>query len=170
MFIVYMLIGALLVLVGGFLAIWYQAKKVRQIHREEIMAQKQIEANAQGFNHITDLRSLMQENTPEQVLKWIGQNEKWFLDSRLFLPRNFAQKWLSIGKHCRRLVKLNTKLKEMTDELRKGGIIDEMRECESYCTRLAEEALDEIYRDMNIAPIAIEEPEDQAEDEPENQT
>jgi len=170
MFIIYMLIGALLVLVGGFLAIWYQAKKVRQIHREEIMAEKQIEANAQGFNHITDLRSVMQENTPEQVFKWIGQNEKWFLDSRLFLPRNFAQKWLSIGKYCRRLVKLNTKLKEMTDELRKGGIIDEMRECESYCTRLAEEALDEIYRDMNIAPIAIEEPEDQPEDEPEDQT
>jgi len=134
------------------------------------MAEKQIEANAQGFNHITDLRSLMQENTPEQVLEWIGQNEKWFLDSRLFLPRNFAQKWLSIRKYCRRLVKLNTKLKEMTDELRKGGIIDEMRECESHCTRLAEEALNEIYRDMKIPPIATEEPEDQPEDEPQDQT
>ena len=165
MFIIYMLIGAVLVLMGGFLAIWYQAKKVRQIHREEIMAEKQIEANAQGFNHITDLRSLMQENTPEQVLKWIAENEKWFLDSRLFLPRNFAQKWLSIGKYCRRLVKLNTKRTEMTDEMRKAGIIDEMRECESYCTRLAEEALDEIYRDMNIAPIVTEEPEDQPEDQ-----
>ncbi len=169
MFIIYMLIGALLVLVGGFLAIWYQAKKVRQIHREEIIAEKQIEANAEGFNHITDLRSLMQENTPEQVLEWLGQNEKWFLDSRLFLPRNFAQKWLSIGKYCQRLVKLNTKLKEMTDEMRKAGIIDEMRECESRCTSLAEEALDEIYRDMNIAPIATEEPDDQPEDQPEDQ-
>ena len=156
-----MLIGGLLVTAGGFLAIWYQAKKVRQIRREEIMAEKQIEANAQGFNHITDLRSVMNQNTPEQVLEWIGQNEKWFLDFRLFVPGKFAQKWLSIRKYCRRLVKLNTKLKEMTDELRKGGIIDEMRECESYCTKLADEALDEIYRDMNIAPIAIEEPEDQ---------
>ena len=161
MFIVYMLIGALLVVVGGFLAMWYQAKKVSRVGREEIMAEKQIEATAQGFTHITDLRAVRQQSTPEQVFKWIGQNEKWFLDSRLFLPRNFAQKWLSIGKYCRRLVKLNTKLKEMTDELRKGGIIDEMRECESYCTKLADEALDEIYRDMNIAPIAIEEPEDQ---------
>ncbi len=164
--IISMLIGALLVILGGFLAIWYQAKKVRQIHREEIMAERQIDASRDAFSRITELRSVMLENTPEQVLKWIVQNEKWFLDSRLFLPRNFAQKWLSIGKHCRRLVKLNTKLKEMTDELRKGGIIDEMRECESHCTRLAEEALDEIYRDMNIAPIAIEEPAD----EPENQT
>ncbi len=163
MFIVYMLFGAFLVLVGGFLAIWYQAKKVRQIHREEIMAQRQVEANAQGFNHITDLRSLMQENTPEQVLEWFSQNEKWFLNSRLFLPPNFAQKWLSISKYCRRLVQLNTKLKEITDELRKGGIIDEMREYESFCTKLAQEALDEIYRDMNIAPITIDEPQDQPE-------
>ena len=161
MYILYLLMGALLVVVGGFLAIWYQAKKVRQIHREEIIAERQIEANTQGFNHITDLRSVMRENTPEQVLEWLGQNEKWFLDSRLFLPQSFAQKWLSIGKYCQRLVKLNTKLKEMTDELRKGGVIDEMRECESSCTKLAEKALDEIYRDMNIAPIATEAPQDQ---------
>ena len=75
MFILYMLFGAFLVLVGGFLAIWYQAKKVRQIHREEIIAHKQIEANTQGFNHITELISLMRENTPEQVLTWISQIE-----------------------------------------------------------------------------------------------
>ncbi len=137
MFVLYMLLGALLVVVGGFLAIWYQAKKVRQIHREEIIAERQIEANTQGFNHITELISLMQENTPESVLEWLGQKEQWFLNFRLFLPQNFAQKWLSIGKYCQRLVKLNTKLKGMTDELRKGGIIDEMRECESFCTKLA---------------------------------
>jgi len=160
-----MLIGALLVTAGGFLAIWYQAKNVRRVRREEIMAQKQIQANAQAFNHITDLTSVMGQNTPEQVLNWIGQNQKWFLDTRLFLPRNFAEKWLAIGKYCQRLVRLNTKLKEMTDEMRKGGIIDEMRECESYCTSLADEALDEIYRDMNIAPIATQEPQDQPEDQ-----
>ncbi len=163
MFIVYMLFGAFLVLAGGFLAIWYQAKKLRQVQREEIIAHKQIEANTQGFNHITDLRSLMQENTPERVLEWLGQNQKWFLNARLFLPTNFAQKWLAISKYCRRLVQLNTKLKEMTDDLRKGGIIDEMREYESFCTNLAQEALDEIYRDMNIDPIAIDEPQDQPE-------
>ena len=162
MFVLYMLLGALLVVVGGFLAIWYQAKKVRQIHREEIIAERQIEANTQGFNHITELISLMQENTPESVLEWLGQKEQWFLNSRLFLPQNFAQKWLSISKYCQRLVKLNAKLKTMTDELRKGGIIDEMRECESFCTKLAEKALTEIYRDMNVAPIATEAPQDES--------
>ncbi len=163
MFIVYMLFGAFLVLVGGFLAIWYQAKKLRQIHREEIIAHKQIEANTQGFNRITELISLMRENTPEQVLKWLGENQKWFLNARLFLTPNFAQHWLSISEYCQRLVKLNAKLKEMTDELRKGGIIDEMRECESFCTKLAQKALDEIYQDMNIAAIATEAPQDQPE-------
>ena len=156
-----MLIGALLVTLGGFMAIWYLTKKARQIRREEIIAEKRIEANREGFNHITDLRSMMQQNTPEQVLEWIGQNEKWFVNSRLFLPGKFVQKWLSIGKYCQRLVKLKTRHMQMNDEMRKAGVLDEMRECESYCTRLADEALDEIYRDMDIAPIAIEEPEDQ---------
>ena len=160
MFILYMLLGALLVVVGGFLAIWYQAKKVRQIHREEIIAERQIEANIQGFNHITELIALMRENTPEQVLKWLGENEQWFLNSRLFLPQNFAQHWLRISESCQRLVKLNAKLKEMTDELRKGGIIDEMRECESTCTKLGEKAQAQIYGDMNIAPIATEIPQE----------
>ena len=158
--IIWMLFCGLLVIVGGFLAIWYQAKKVREIHREEIMAERQIDASRDAFSRITELSSVMRDNTPEQVVEWIGQNGKWFLDSRLFLPRNFAQKWLSIGKFCRRLVKLNTKLKQMSDEMRKGGIIEEMRECESSCTKLADEALDEIYRDMNISPIATEEPAD----------
>ena len=145
---------------GGFLAMWYQAKKTRRVRREEMMAERQIEANADAFNHIVDLRFVMQQNTPEKVLEWLGQNEKWFLASRLFVPSGFAGKWMAIGKYCRRLVKLNAKLKQMDDEMRKGGIIDEMRECESYCSKLADEALGEIYRDMNIAPIAIEEPKD----------
>ena len=160
MFILYMLLGALLVVVGGFLAIWYQAKKVRQIHREEIIAERQIEASTQGFNHITELIALMRENTPEQVLKWLGEKEQWFLNSRLFLPQSFAQHWLRISGSCQRLVKLNAKLKEMTDELRKGGIIDEMRECESTCTKLGEKAQAQIYGDMNIAPIATEIPQE----------
>ncbi len=159
MAIIQILIGGLLVSLGGFLAIWYQAKTIRRIRREEIMAEKQIEANREAFNRITDLRAVMLENTPEQVLEWIGLNQKWFLDSRLFLPCKFAEKWLSIGKYCQRLVSLSTKLKQINDEMRKGGIMDEMREYESHCTKLADEALGEIYRDMNITPIAIEEPD-----------
>jgi len=160
MAIIQILIGGLLVSLGGFLAIWYQAKTIRRIRREDIMAERQIEANAEAFSRIADLRAVMLENTPEQVLKWIGQHQKWFLDTRLFLPCKFAEKWLSIGKYCRRLVMLSSKLKQMNDEMRKGGIMDEMCECESRCTKLADEALSEIYRDMNIPPIAIEEPND----------
>ena len=155
-------IGALLAILGGFLAIWYQTKKARQVRREEVMAEKRIEANREAFNRIIDLRSVMLQSTPEQVLEWIGQNEKWFFDSRLFLPGNFAEKWLAVRKYCQRLVKLKTTLEQIKDELRKGGIIDEMVECESYCTQLADKAMDEIYRDMNIAPIATEAPDDGA--------
>jgi len=162
--VIYVLIGlvmgAFLAIMGGFLAIWYQAKKARQVHRDEIIAEKHIEANREAFNRITELRSMMLQSTPEQVLEWIIQNEKWFLDSRLFLPGNFAQKWLAVRKYCQRLVKLKTTLAQVNDEMRKGGIIDEMRECESYCAKRADEALDEIYRDMNISPLAVEESDD----------
>ena len=158
--IIYVLIGgfvgALLASLGGFLAIWFQTKKARQVRREEIMAEKHIEANVEAFNQIKDLRSVMQQSTPEQVLEWITRNEKWFCDSRLFLPGNFVEKWLSMRKYCQRIVKLKTTLAQIKDELRKGGIIDEMGECESYCTELAEKALDEIYSDMNISPITFE--------------
>ena len=155
-------IGAFLASLGGFLAIWYQAKKTRKVRREEIIAEKHIEANREAFNRITDLRSMMLQSTPEQVLEWFGQNEKWFLDSRLFLPGDFVEKWLALGKYCQRLVKLKTTLARINDEMRKGGIINEMRECESYCTKLADQALDEIYRDMNISPIALEVSDDNA--------
>ena len=162
--IIYVLIGlfvgAMLASLGGFLAIWYQTKKTRQVRREEIMAEKHIEANIEAFNQITDLRSVMEQSTPEQVLEWITRNEKWFCDSRLFLPGNFVEKWLSMRKYCQRIVKLNTTLAQIKDELRKGVIIGEMGECESYCTELADKALDEIYNDMNIRPIALELSED----------
>lgn len=164
MAIIYMLIGvfvgALLASLGGFLAIWYQTKKTRQVRREEIMAEEHIEANRQAFNRITDLKSVMEQCTPEEVLAWINRNEKWFCDSRLFLPGSFVEKWLSMRKYCQRIVKLKTTLAQIKDELRKGGIIDEMGECESYCTELADKALDEIYSDMNIPPIAIEASDD----------
>ena len=153
-------VGALLAILGGFMAIWYQTKKARQVRREEIIAEKRIEANREAFSRIIDLRAVMLQSTPEQVLEWIGRNEKWFFDSRLFLPGDFAEKWLAVRQYCQRLVKLKTTLEQIKDELRKGGIIDEMVECESYCTQLTDKALGEIYRDMNISPIAIEAPDD----------
>ena len=160
MVIIHMLIGvfvgALLATLGGFLAIWYQTKKARQVRREEIMAEKHIEANTEAFNRITDLKSVMLQSTPQQVLDWLSRNEKWFCDSRLFLPGNFVEKWLAVTKYCQRIVKLETKLAQITDELRKGGIIEEMGECESYCRDLTDKAIDTIYSEMNISPIPIE--------------
>ena len=159
MYIVHMLIGAALTGVGGFLAIWYLTKKTAVMRKQEVMVEKQIEANRDGFNRMTEFRSMLRQNQGEQVEEWIRGNEQWFYNARLFLPGKFADKWLAIRENWQRAARLQNKVVQMNDEMRKGAILEEIGECESSCSKLAEEALKEIYRDMNISPITVDEPE-----------
>lgn len=155
------IIGAVLAILGGIAATWYRARKTRQIRIDEIMAERQVEACRQAYKRIKYLSSMMIQCSNEDVMKYINENEEWFFDMRLFFPGTFSGKWLSIRKYWRSATRMHERLPEGgLDEQKKTDNINKITDYESHCEKLAEEAIAEIERKLNIGPIQYEAPSD----------
>ena len=138
------ILGAML---GGFLATWWQIKKTRQVKMDEVTAVKKVETNAQAYSCMKELASMLVQNKPEDVLNRMLEKEEWFFNSRLFLPGKYPDKWLSLRNNLRKFVIKWTNPNKNNKEL-----VDMKLDLE----KLANDAIDEIYKEMKLQRIEPE--------------
>ena len=151
------IIGGLLAVLGGAVATWLQARYARRIRRSEIVAEKMVATNAVAFGHMVTISSMLVQGTLKDTLNKIDENEEWFVNNRLFLPGKFPDKWLSIRMFLRRGIRLEKQLGTSSGEAAQE-IADKLAESEVNLDRLAKEAIDEIYKEMELEPIKVESP------------
>ena len=158
-----MLKEILLVLAGGvcgafsgIVAALYQAKKARKVRMEETIGEKKVEVCQEAMTRISTLRSLLVQGTLEDSSRFVGEHEKWFWNSLLFLPSNFSKKWLSIRLNLRKAVRREKAQASQTDEKKRGEIINELEELESLIGEQAKKAEEEILNEVGLPPIELE--------------
>ena len=143
------LLGGILAILGGVLSIWFQARNARKIKMYEIVAEKKITANAEAFAYVKKIQSMLIQFPSKNVLKEILSLEEWWLKSRLFLPGKFINKWLGLREGVSKLAHLETSANINPQEA---------IELQKELDRLANEALKEIYNDMNLKEIKVDSP------------
>lgn len=143
------LLGAVVAAGGGFAAIWIQAKLTRRIRMDERIAERKVEVNAQAYYKIKIIDSMLVQATTEDVLKQIQKDEQWFFENRLFLPGKFPDKWLSIRAGLQRAILLQHNLPITANELTR---------LDTDLRNLAEEAIQEIYREMGLSRLEAKMP------------
>ena len=151
-------VGGILATMGGIAAIWYQAKKAREIRIDEIMAEKQVEANREAHKRIELLRSSLMQQCNRKVLTYMDDRIKWMLDRRPYLPALFYNNWMSIRGSLREAATLEATLKEVEDPQRRSGLLDKLDKYKPHCEKLADEALAELERIMDLEPIQLKYP------------
>jgi len=139
------LLGGLLAILGGLIATWYQAKKARKIRMDEVIAEKKVTANAEAYAKMKDIQSQLALSTLQDVLKVLLENESWLFGNRLFLPGKFPDKWLTIRNNVNEAMKLE-KQPEKADEL---------AYLKKVLPKIANEAIDIIYKDMELERIEV---------------
>lgn len=143
------LLGGILAISGGVLTIWFQARSARKIKIDEIVAEKKITANAEAFAYVKKIQSMLIQFSSKDVLKEILSLEEWWLKSRLFLPGKFINKWLGLREGASKLARL-----EASASINPEEAVELQKELD----RLANEALKEIYNDMNLEEIKVDSP------------
>ncbi|GKT07171.1 hypothetical protein [Desulforhabdus sp. TSK] len=141
------IIGGLLAILGGFIASWLQMKYSLKVKMNEAIAQKKVTANAEAYSFMKEITSLLGSSKTEKALHQIIERESWFFSNRLFLPGRFPDKWLTVRNGLQRLYELERGTED--DKSR----IPELRKSLN-CT--AEEGILEIYKEMNLKPIEVE--------------
>jgi hypothetical protein len=146
------LLGGLLAILGGLIGMWLQAKYARKIKMDQIIAEKKISANAEAYKCMKVIESMLSQAALEDTLKKIYKYEEWFFSTRLFLPGRFPDKWLSIRNQLSKAVRLEKSLESDTTE----KSAEKLTALETKLSKLAEEAIVEIYNDMDIPRIKLE--------------
>jgi hypothetical protein len=145
------LIGGLLAILGGVVGMWLQAKYARRVRMDEIIAEKKVATNAEAYSRMIEIASMLRQLTKKETHDKIMEYEKWFFNARLFLPGTFPNKWLSIRNGLSRALRLEKRLGS-------DDVADELTTLEEHIEKLADEAIEEIYKEMNLPKIEIELP------------
>ncbi len=142
------LIGGLCAIAGSFLSTWYLVKKARNIRMEETIAEKQVEICREALSAIGYLRSLLLQGTLKDSLDFMLKHDKWFWDSRAFLPHKFLDNWLSIKLNLQKVVRTQ---KNRTGE----NAVEKVDKYEEFINKLACDAETEILSVLSLPPITI---------------
>lgn len=141
------LLGALLAVLGGWGAIWYQSRNTRKNRMEEITAERKVTANAQAYAYAKEIVSALVQESANETLQRILHRERWFFDNRLYLPGTFPNKWLSTRNDLSKLVRWETDASKTAEQ--KSSLEERIK-------RTLNEAIDDIYKDMNLQRIEID--------------
>lgn len=148
------LIGAICSALGGCiaacLAIWYQAKKTRQIKMEEKAAEVQFEAQRNGLRLIRKLRTSLVKREDNVARQFYCDNGSWFSENWMFLPDAFVENWRSIGLKLHDLAFADQAVKETTDSAKKDDYIKEAVALEKEMPQLALRAENALRREMRL--------------------
>lgn len=140
------LLGGLLAILGGWGAIWFQTRNARKNRMDELTAERKVAANAEAYRYAKEIEGMLIQSSTEDTLKRVLSLEEWFFSNRLFLPGVFPAKWLSIRNN---LSKLSRWQKSSSKS------VEEISALEIETQNSVAEAIDEIYKDMNLSRIEI---------------
>jgi len=78
----------------------------------------------------------------------MAERNKWFWDSRAFLPHGFSDKWVSITSNLRKVIRTQ---KNSTDE----NAVKKVDKYEKFINKLASDAEREILSVLSLPPITV---------------
>jgi hypothetical protein len=157
------IVGGALAISGGIIGTWLQARFSRRAKMGEILAEKRVNACEEAFKRMLDIRASMWGDRIENAAIKFEENANWFVENRLFLSGKFSGAVsglrLSLSKAARlaRIIGKEPGFHESPEK--ENEMIDKLTETETRSNRLADEALDELLRDMGLTEMTIELPD-----------
>ncbi|MGI0025419.1 MAG: hypothetical protein ACREA4_09795 [Nitrososphaera sp.] len=134
-------------ILGGWGAAWYQMRNARKNRMNEIIAERKVTVNAEAFAVSKDIEASLIQKGVKDTLQRVLNQEEWFFNNRLFLPGNFPAKWLAIRTDLSQLARWLSDVNIETAE--KVALETKIRNCIT-------EAIDEIYKDMDLIRIKVD--------------
>lgn len=150
------LFGALCSVIGGCIAIWYQAKKARQIRMEEVRGEQQLEACKKALSLIGRIGGIPVQ--ADEELKFLINNDEWFSMNQILLPHTFVENWRSIRLNLRSVQMKDKSQQTMNDGPKRDEKIEDIVNIEEFVRKLAKEADDVLRLKLGLKEVKIKKP------------
>jgi hypothetical protein len=157
------LIGGLCSAIGGCIAIWYQAKKARQIRMEELRGEQQLEACKKALSLIDQIQTLLVQGIDEDVLKLLYDSGEWFSMNQVLLPHTFVENWRSMRLNLRSIMRKDQVQRKMVDGPKRDKKISEIGNAQEFVQKLATEADEVLRKELGLKEVNIKKPDKEKE-------
>jgi hypothetical protein len=153
-------IGGVCSVMGGCIALWYQAKKARQIRMEEVRGEQQLEACKKALSLIGQIKRSLLKRTTDNTLKFLYDNDEWFSMNQILLPHTFVENWRAIMLNLNNMKLFEQAVKEALDgsETKKQPVEDGVKTWE-YTLELAKDAEEILRKELNLPEVNLKTPE-----------
>jgi len=135
---------------AGCMAIWYQAKKARQIRMEERAGERQFEVSTKALALIRRLRSLLVKREHDTAEQFFRDNGSWFETNWMFLPNGFVEGWKSVGLGLGDLSRADKAAAATRDEQKKNEYDEKAVALEDSLPKQALEAENALRKEMGL--------------------
>ena len=125
---------------------------------KEVIDEKRVPVCTEALKLISRLRSALIQDTLEDSLNFVRQQDAWFWQNIAFLPHKFSDKWLSIKLGLRRAILFEKVQAAMVNGPDRDRRIEELVDLQSFMGHLAKEAEREIRNELCLPEVKIEHP------------
>ena len=155
------LVGGICSALGGFAAIWYQAKKAGQIRREEVRAEQGLEACKKALALSEQLWTFSISRSTDDTLKLLADNGEWFSINQLLLPHKFVENLISIRLAMSNIQDYESDLKRISGQEKMSDIAREISKNKTFIRKLINEMETVIRKELGSKEIKIRTPENE---------
>ncbi|HTU64325.1 MAG TPA: hypothetical protein VMF52_00125 [Steroidobacteraceae bacterium] len=140
------IIGGLLAIAGGIIGQIITARMVRKTRMDETIAERKVEANAEGYSRVKQIQGMWIQASQEQTQAAMYGHEDWFFKTRLFLPGKFPDLWMQVrndissyGLMLHQPSREDSELQAISERIKSN----------------LNKAVMEIYADMDVPPMDL---------------
>jgi hypothetical protein len=164
------LIGGICSTIGGCIAIWYQAKKARQIRMEEIRGEQQIEAWKKGLSLTDRLWDLLvaERGTTDDAIKVLRDNGEWFSMNQILLPHTFVENWRSVILNLcsiKRQDEARPRISDGAERDEAAKAAEQIRKEEKFVKQLVKQMDEVLRRELGLKEVNIKRPDDKEKEQ-----
>lgn len=142
------LIGAVCSTMGGIATIWFQAKKSRQIRREELIGEQSLEVAKKALSLTDQIQTLRIQGVTEDLIGLLYREGEWFSMNQILLPHTFVENWRSMRLALRKLKRRESRKGEMND-------VSEQDTIEAFLDSLADEMEECLRKELGLKKVCI---------------
>ena len=157
------LVGGICSAIGGCIAVWYQAKKARQIRMEEVRGEQQLEACKKALALTSQLWTLSIARTTDEAIRFLNANSEWFSMNQALLPHLFVENCISIRAALESVKDMEGDLQRISGEAKKPDIAKEISKNKRFIRQLIDTMDKEIRKELGLKEINIKMPDSKNE-------
>jgi hypothetical protein len=149
------LLGAICSTLGGIAVTLLQAKKARQIRRDELVGEQSLEVAKKALSLTDQLHAMRMQCVTDDIIKLLDSEGEWFSTNQILLPHAFVENWRTLRVRLRQLKRREQHVDKMDSGPDRDKWDNEIDAMEQFVDSLIDEMEGCLRKELGLKEVNI---------------